>query len=51
MELSPEAATGWIEANAAGTAKGWNWQRTWSGTYSIVIEGRMVKDNWRETAA
>jgi len=47
-ELSAEAATQWIETNAAGTKKGWRWQRNWVETYSIIIEGQCVNDNWNE---
>jgi hypothetical protein len=46
-ELSAEVARGFIEANAPGTAKGWKWQGSWQGMYSIQIEGLNVKDNWR----
>lgn len=48
--LSPERATAWIEANAAGTTKGWRWQRTWTGIYVICIDKRSVKDPWRMSA-
>lgn len=51
MTLSAESATNYIEKNAPGTAKGWRWQRNWSGIYCIAIEGpeqqgklRLVKD-------
>jgi len=45
--LSPEKAAEWIEANAPGTAKGWRWQRTWTGLYAICIEKRLAKDPWK----
>jgi hypothetical protein len=45
-QLSAEAATAYIEANAPGTAKGWRWQRSWSGLYCIVIEGRSAQNPW-----
>lgn len=45
--LSAEVATEWIEAQAPGTKKGWRWQRNWHGIYCIVIDGRLVRDNWR----
>jgi hypothetical protein len=45
--LSAELAAKYIEENAAGTSKGWRWQRNWSQTYCIVIEDRIVKDNFR----
>jgi hypothetical protein len=46
QQLSAECATGWIENNAPGTAKGWRWQRSWRGLYAIVIENIWVKDNF-----
>jgi hypothetical protein len=46
--LSAESAGVYIEANAPGTAKGWRWQRSWAGMYSIIVDGRWVKDNWRQ---
>jgi hypothetical protein len=45
--LSAEEATTWIEANAPGTARGWRWQRNWSGIYAISIERPFVRDNWK----
>lgn len=45
--LSAELATKWIEKNAPGTKVGWRWQRTWTGMYCIVVDGRMVENNWR----
>jgi hypothetical protein len=47
--LSADAAGSYIEANAPGTAKGWRWQGTWGGLYSLVVEGRQVRNNWRRT--
>jgi hypothetical protein len=44
--LSAEGARDFIEANAPGTARGWRWQGSWDGIYSILIEGRNVTDNW-----
>jgi hypothetical protein len=44
--LSAAAAADWIEANAEGTKVGWRWQRSWTGLYCIVINGRSVKDPW-----
>ena len=49
--LSAEGAALWIERNAAGTALGWRWQNSWSGVYCVVLENRMVADNWRTVAA
>ncbi len=45
--LSPEAATAYIEMNAPGTKKGWSWQRNWHATYCIVIENRLVANNFK----
>jgi hypothetical protein len=45
--LSAETATAYIEANAPGTKKGWRWQRNWHATYCIVIENRVVNDNFK----
>jgi uncharacterized paraquat-inducible protein A len=44
--LSAEGARSYIEANAPGTAKGWRWQRSWKGLYSLIVEDRWVQDNW-----
>src|SRR5262249_46953663 len=44
--LSAEAAASWIEAQAPGTKQGWRWQKSWQGLYCIVIEDRVVYDNW-----
>jgi hypothetical protein len=46
--LSAGAATVYIEPNAPGTKKGWRWQRNWHETYCIVIENRVVKDNYKD---
>ena len=46
--LSAIAATTYIEKNAAGTAKGWRWQKNWDDLYSIVIENLYVEDWWKE---
>lgn len=46
-ELSPVAAAAWIERDAPGTRVGWRWQRSWQGTYAIVIADRIVRDPWR----
>jgi hypothetical protein len=45
--LSPEAAAVYIEKNAADTRGGWRWQRNWSETYCIIIEEKLVQDNFR----
>jgi hypothetical protein len=44
--LDPAKASEYIEANAPGTKLGWQWQRSWQGAYSIIIQGLSVKDNW-----
>jgi hypothetical protein len=49
--ISPIFATTYIEKNAAGTAKGWRWQKNWDDVYSIVIENLLVKDWWKELRA
>jgi hypothetical protein len=46
----PTKATTYIERNAPGTAKGWRWQKSWSGVYSIVINENIVEDWWDEQA-
>jgi hypothetical protein len=57
MPLSAESATEHIEQNAPGTAKGWHWQRNWSGLYGFAIEDperpgvlRMMKDPLRPSS-
>ena len=45
--LSAVSARSYIEANAPGTAKGWTWQGSWDGIYSLIVEDRWVQDNWR----
>lgn len=49
-ELSAEPARAWIESQAPGAAKGWRWQGSWCGIYAIVVEGRVVENNWRRPA-
>jgi predicted amidophosphoribosyltransferase len=46
--LSAELATRHIEKNAPGAKRGWRWQRTWVGVYAMIIERRIVNDNWRQ---
>lgn len=46
-QISPDVAATYIERNALGTEKGWRWQRNWHDTYCIVIDNRMVEDNYR----
>ncbi len=47
IPLSTDKATKWIEANAPGTAKGWKWQRSWTGIYPISIEKHYVHECWK----
>jgi len=44
--LSADAATAYIERNAEGTAKGWRWDRTWSGIYCMDVEKKAAKNPW-----
>jgi hypothetical protein len=37
-ELSPIYAARHIEQNSRGLAKGWFWQRNWSGVHCLAIE-------------
>src|SRR5437773_12380061 len=37
----------YVEANAPGTKKGWRWQGNWHDTYCMVIENRVVNDNFK----
>jgi hypothetical protein len=45
--LDPVRATDYIEPNAPGTAKGWRWQRSWTGIYCIIIDNRVANDPWK----
>jgi hypothetical protein len=47
QSLSADKATGYIEAQSPGTAKGWRWQRDWQGIYCAVINDRRVSDNFK----
>ena len=45
-ELSPTEASKYIESPMPGTAKGWRWQRSWTGDralYAIVIGNRYIE--------
>jgi hypothetical protein len=46
-QVSAEFAAPYIEHNALGTTKGWRWQRNWHDSYCIVIENRVVNDNFK----
>jgi hypothetical protein len=48
--LSAVEATDYVEKNAPGTAKGWRWDQSWTGVYSIVINEKRVEDWWDEQA-
>jgi hypothetical protein len=48
IELSAIETAGFIENNAPGTETGWRWQRSWNGIYCIVIEKKMIEDNWKK---
>jgi hypothetical protein len=50
-ELSAEASAEFIERHAPAAAKGWRWQRSWQGLYSIVIDNRLVRDPWTQSMA
>lgn len=45
-DLSPVTAASYIERNARGTERGWHWQQSWSGIYSIVLNENCVEDSW-----
>ena len=49
--LSAVAAAVWLEEQAPGFAGGWRWQRNWEGLDSIVIEGKVVRNPWRDGKA
>ena len=48
QEISAESAARYIEGNAPGARKGWRWQCSWDGIYSIVIDGNSIEDNWKQ---
>jgi hypothetical protein len=45
--LSADYAATHIERNSPGTAKGWRWQRNWSGFYCLAIEDPAVAGHMR----
>lgn len=49
--LSANDAAAYIERNALGASKGLRWQRSWRGLYAIVVEDRLVRNPWCESAA
>jgi hypothetical protein len=48
QSLTAAKATSYIEGDAHGTAKGWRWQQSWAGIYSIVLNDNLVQDWWDE---
>jgi hypothetical protein len=46
--LSAIAAKQFIEANAPGSKKGWTWECTWNGLYSITMDSKSVADWWKD---
>jgi hypothetical protein len=48
--LSASEATAYIERDAPGAKKGWRWQQSWSGIYSIVLNDHFLEDWWDEDA-
>jgi len=48
--LSAVKATAYIEKNAPGTVKGWRWDQSWSGVYSIALNENIVEDWWDQDA-
>ena len=48
--LSAKHAAKWIEGNAAGTKMGWRWQRDWTDLYCIIVEDKVVRNNWSASA-
>ena len=46
-KLSAELASTYIEGNAPGAEKGWRWQKNWQGLYCIIVEGKVINDNFR----
>lgn len=48
QQLSAEKATEYIEQQSPGARKGWRWQRSWTGLYCAVVDGRRVADIFQE---
>lgn len=46
--LDAHKSASFIEHNAPGAAKGWRWQRNWTGSDAIIIEDRCIEDPWKE---
>jgi hypothetical protein len=49
--LDPIKATEYIEKNAEGSKGGWRWDKSWDGIHCIIIENRLVIDNWKAKSA
>ena len=45
-ELDAQGAAIWIERQALGTSKGWQWQRSWSGLYALMIGKQSTLLQW-----
>ena len=48
IEINATDAAEFIERNAPGTQQGWRWQKSWTGLYCIVVDGKCVRDNWKQ---
>lgn len=44
--LDAVKATEYIEAAIRPVAAGWKWQGNWHGLYCMIIEGRVIRNNW-----
>ena len=49
--LSAVLAAAYIESNSPGSWRGWRWQRNWSGLYCIVIQEKLIADNFLQADA
>ena len=47
--LSPECARTYIERSVSGAPKSWRWQNNWEELYCIIIEDRVVLNNWKKS--
>jgi len=48
QELSPTHAATHVEQQAVGTFRGWKWQNTWSGVYSMAVDDPEAPGNPRQ---
>jgi len=46
--LSPLKAAVYIEMHAPKSAPDWRWQMNWTGNYCITIEGKEVRNNFKQ---